>query len=298
MLDEDGDVIVSEVFPFNRMHAPSGTLFSNVEDMARFGMAHMNRGELDGVRILDPASYDEMWAEQVVTGWGDFFGPLYANYGLGWMVGTLGDHPAYHNVGNTDGYTAHLLLVPDEDMALIALLNYNDFDEGIFYSMAVSEPSIETLLGAEQMQAAQPTIDPALIAEIEAFVEQEMAARQIPGAALGIVKDGQVAYTKGFGEAEYGSGRAMTPQTQFALASLSKEFTAAAIMQLVDQGLIDLDAPVTDYLPYFELADERYSDLTIRHLMSNTSGMGSPDYITRYGYSPSLRPAKTYWRNM
>ncbi len=293
MLDEDGNVIVSEVFPYNRMHAPSGTLFSNVEDMARFGMAHMNRGKLDGVRILDPSSYDEMWAAQAVTGWEEYFGSLYANYGLGWMVGTLGDHPAFHNVGNTDGYTAHLLLVPDEELALIALLNYNDFDEGVFYSMAVSEPAIETLLGAEQMQTEQPALAPELIAEIESMVEQVMANEGIPGVSIGIVKDGEIAYARGFGVAELGTDRPMTPQSQFAAACVTKGFTAAAIMQLVDQGLIDLDAPVTDYLPYFKLADDRYKEITIHHLLINTAGLPMPNYVEFYGgfsENPTVEP--------
>jgi CubicO group peptidase (beta-lactamase class C family) len=137
------------------------------------------------------------------------------------------------------------------------------------------------------------SLDAELIAKIEALVEQEMADKDIPGVSLGIVKDGQVAYAKGFGVAERDTDRAMTPQTQFPVACITKGFTTAAIMQLVEQGLVDLDAPVTDYLPYFKLADERYKEITIHHLLANTAGLPMPDYVTLYGgfsHNPSWSP--------
>lgn len=136
--------------------------------------------------------------------------------------------------------------------------------------------------------AGAAALDSELIAEIEALVEQVMAEHQIPGVAVGIVKDGAVVYANGFGVAEHGSDRAMTPQTQIAVACVTKGFTTAAIMQLVEQGLIDLDAPVTDYLPYFKLADDRYTEITIRHLLTNAAGLPMPNYVAMYGFSPPL----------
>ena len=60
------------------------------------------------------------------------------------------------------------------------------------------------------------------------------------------------------------------------IGSVSKMYVTAAVMQLVDQGKVELDAPVTDYIPDFKLADERYKDITVRMLMNHTSGlMGS-----------------------
>ncbi len=85
-----------------------------------------------------------------------------------------------------------------------------------------------------------------------------MTANEIPGYALGIVMDGQIVYTKGFGVEQVGTDRPVTPHTVFGTGSVGKTATATAIMQLVEQGKIDLDAPVTNYLPYFELADERF----------------------------------------
>jgi CubicO group peptidase (beta-lactamase class C family) len=112
-------------------------------------------------------------------------------------------------------------------------------------------------------------------AAIERFVEEEMAAQRVPGLALGIVKDDRIAYLRGFGEADE-SGRAVTPKTPFIIGSLSKSFTALAIMQLVEAGKVELDAPVQRYLPWFRVADEEASgEITVRHLLHHTSGLST-----------------------
>ena len=100
-----------------------------------------------------------------------------------------------------------------------------------------------------------------------------MTKNQVPGAAVGVVKDGKLVYTKGFGVTELGSDPPVTPESVFFMASIAKSVTGMAIMQLVEEGKIDLDAPVTQYLPYFTLADPTAKDITIRQLLSHTSGM-------------------------
>jgi CubicO group peptidase (beta-lactamase class C family) len=108
---------------------------------------------------------------------------------------------------------------------------------------------------------------------IDAYVAQEMRDLQIPGLALGIVHNDKVAHLQGFGVADP-SGNVVTPQTPFILASASKSFTALAIMQLVEEGKVDLDAPVVTYLPSFSVGDESASaTITVRHLLNHTSGL-------------------------
>jgi CubicO group peptidase (beta-lactamase class C family) len=110
---------------------------------------------------------------------------------------------------------------------------------------------------------------------IERFVREEMAAQRIPGLALGIVKGDRIAYMRGFGKAD-DSGRAVTPQTPFIIGSVSKSFTALAIMQLVEAGKVSLDAPVQRYLPWFRVADEDASaEITVRNLLNHTSGLST-----------------------
>jgi CubicO group peptidase (beta-lactamase class C family)/surfactin synthase thioesterase subunit len=112
-------------------------------------------------------------------------------------------------------------------------------------------------------------------AAIDAYVEKRMKDLRIPGLSLGIVHGDEIVYLKGFGDADP-SGRAVTPQTPFIIGSLSKSFTALAVMQRVEAGQIDLDAPVQRYLPWFRVADEAASaEITVRHLLNQTSGLST-----------------------
>lgn len=110
--------------------------------------------------------------------------------------------------------------------------------------------------------------------KIDAYIHSRMRIANIPGLALGVVRGDQVVYLKGYGIAGP-DGRAVTPQTPFILGSSSKSFTALAVMQLVEAGRIDLDAPVTSYLPWFRTADRTESNqITVRNLLNQDSGLG------------------------
>jgi len=108
---------------------------------------------------------------------------------------------------------------------------------------------------------------------IDTYIETQMRELRIPGLAIGIVEGDQIVHLKGFGIA--GSDRRLvTPQTPFQIASIGKPMTAVAIMQLVEAGKLDLDAPVQRYLPAFRVADATASaQITIRHLLYHTSGL-------------------------
>ncbi|HML48005.1 MAG TPA: serine hydrolase domain-containing protein, partial [Clostridia bacterium] len=109
--------------------------------------------------------------------------------------------------------------------------------------------------------------------QIDRYIESQMADCRIPGFSLGIVRDGELLYMKGYGRAD-DTGRAVTPQTPFLIGSVSKSITAMAVMQLVEAGRIGLDDPVQTYLPGFALADERASGaITVRMLLNHTSGI-------------------------
>src|SRR6266581_4075902 len=125
--------------------------------------------------------------------------------------------------------------------------------------------------------AAAPHAGAPDLTRIDAYVSEQMQADHIPGVALGLVHNDRIMHLRGFGEASQ-SGRAVTPHTPFILASVSKSFTALAIMQLVEAGKIELDAPVQRYLPWFRVADPVASArITVRHLLYQTSGIPSTD---------------------
>jgi CubicO group peptidase (beta-lactamase class C family) len=132
--------------------------------------------------------------------------------------------------------------------------------------------------------AAAANSDPQLSEQeqIDAYIQSRMQTANIPGLALGVVRDDRIVYLKGYGIAGP-EGRAVTPQTPFIIGSLSKSFTALAVMQLVEAGQIDLDAPVTTYLPWFHTADPAASaQITVRNLLYQDSGL--PVYEGRRGF--------------
>ncbi|MCX6030975.1 MAG: serine hydrolase [Chloroflexi bacterium] len=121
--------------------------------------------------------------------------------------------------------------------------------------------------------SAKPASNSASYDAIDAYIEGEMRRLKMPGVSLAIVEGDRIVHRRGFGRARPG-GEAPSPQTPFILGSTTKSFTALAVMQLVEAGKIELDAPVQRYLPWFRVADPQASaQMTVRHLLNQTSGL-------------------------
>jgi CubicO group peptidase (beta-lactamase class C family) len=117
------------------------------------------------------------------------------------------------------------------------------------------------------------------------LVERLLGTHAVAGVAVAVVREEEVV-ARGFGVRDVGSGAVVTPETMFHLASVSKPFVATAVVSLSearDAGVprLDLDAPITDLVPEFTLADGRECEVTARRLMSHTSGL--PD-VADYGW--------------
>lgn len=124
---------------------------------------------------------------------------------------------------------------------------------------------------AANLAARQAPAD-ARFEALAALVTAKMAEYHVPGVALGVL-DGSAATTRGFGVTSVEDPLPITPHTVFPIASISKTFTATAMMRLVEQGKVDLRAPVRTYLPDFRVQDEAASrDVTIWNLLTHTSG--------------------------
>ncbi len=117
--------------------------------------------------------------------------------------------------------------------------------------------------------------------DIDEYITERMRSDRIPGTAVTIVKGDRIVYLKGYGQADP-SGRPVTPQTPFIIGSITKPFTALAVMQLVEAGKVQLDAPVQRYLPWFRLADPAAAaQITVRMLIDQTSGLPqNPTFVT------------------
>jgi CubicO group peptidase (beta-lactamase class C family) len=127
---------------------------------------------------------------------------------------------------------------------------------------AEGAPNVE-----EPLWAGGPTPE-----AIDTYVAREMARHGIAGLAVTVIHGDDIAYRQGFGLSA--PGRPAEPETPFYIGSVSKTFTSLAVMQLVDAGLLDLDAPVREYLPWFAVADPVASaEITPRHLLTHTSGL-------------------------
>ncbi len=115
-----------------------------------------------------------------------------------------------------------------------------------------------------------------LIPKLEAIVNRALEREHIPGAAIGIVRDQQLAWSRGFGYADLAGDRAMDADTLFRCGSITKTFTATAIMQLRDEGKLAIDDPIVRYIPEFAAAKARFGTpegVTIRRLLTHTSGL-------------------------
>lgn len=115
------------------------------------------------------------------------------------------------------------------------------------------------------------------LAAIDARLQAAMKQHRLPGMSVVIVQDDEIVFAKGYGEAS--PGRPMTPDTPVYIGSTSKTFTALAIMQLVEQGKLDIDAPVKTYIPWFQVDDPEASEnITLRHLLNHASGLTDQNY--------------------
>ncbi|MDY6893674.1 MAG: serine hydrolase domain-containing protein, partial [Chloroflexota bacterium] len=93
-----------------------------------------------------------------------------------------------------------------------------------------------------------------LLAELEAYIVEAMERYEVPGAAVAIVKDGEIVYAKGFGVREMGGNDPVTPDTLMLIGSTTKTMTTMLMAQLVDDGMMDWDTPVVDIMPTFTVA--------------------------------------------
>jgi D-alanyl-D-alanine-carboxypeptidase/D-alanyl-D-alanine-endopeptidase len=128
--------------------------------------------------------------------------------------------------------------------------------------------------------AAPPALPPAVVADVDGVMEAYRLDAHIPGMVWGIVQDGRLVHVKGAGIRDVQAKRPVTPETLFRIASMSKAFTALAILKLRDDGKLSLDAPAETYVP--ELKAWRYPTadaprIRVRDLLHHTAGFVTDD---------------------
>lgn len=126
-----------------------------------------------------------------------------------------------------------------------------------------------TRSASSSMQAGDASLSP----QVDEYVAGEMHAEKIPGLALAVVRDGAIVKAQGYGLANVELNVPVKPETLFESGSVGKQFTATAVMMLVEEGKIALDDKITKYFPD---APAAWREITVRNLLSHTSGI--PDY--------------------
>ena len=109
--------VVSEHYPYNRRHAPSSTLNSSVHEMTRWALANLDRGQLDGRRILEDSSYDELWKPSAEMG--------SSEVGLSWFIGEFDGVRTISHGGGDTGFSSYFLLMPEKNIGFILASNYD-----------------------------------------------------------------------------------------------------------------------------------------------------------------------------
>ncbi len=129
-----------------------------------------------------------------------------------------------------------------------------------------------SLQPGERKERAMPeVVEPEMKARVDEILNRQPAV----GLAVGVVRNGRLEFFHGHGVADIPSNTPITEDTVFRIASITKTFTAIAVMQLWEQGLVDLDAPANDYLRAYRLipAKASFRPATVRHLLTHTAGL-------------------------
>ncbi len=124
------------------------------------------------------------------------------------------------------------------------------------------------LLTLASLSSAQTDLPPELRGSIDDIVHKVLAITGVPSASLAVVKDGKIAYLHAYGNARLDPLRPATTAMRYSIGSISKQFTAAGILMLAEEGKLTLDDPVSKYVPGLT----RGSEVTIREVLSHTSG--------------------------
>ncbi len=142
------------------------------------------------------------------------------------------------------------------------------------------------LLAASLLQAQSPApLSAALRERVDAIVRQALASTGVPSASIAIVQDGAIAYLQAYGDGRIEPHAPALPSMRYSIGSISKQFTAAAVLLLAEQGKLSLDDPVSRFVPNLTRGDE----VTIRELLSHTSGYQDfwpQDYVPPFMLQP------------
>jgi CubicO group peptidase (beta-lactamase class C family) len=167
-------------------------------------------------------------------------------------------------------------VLPDYDLSPMRLSNLVIVLIGLFAVVLAVHPQLP------------PKVDDAAAsARVDAYLRGELSRQRIPGLAIGVYRDGKIVKTQGYGFSNLKLKTLVTEETLFQTGSVGKQFTATAIMMLVEAGKISLDGSITEFFPD---SPEQWKPIKVRHLLAHTSGL--QDYLSRVNVHKDYTPAQ------
>ncbi|MEZ5944826.1 MAG: serine hydrolase [Planctomycetaceae bacterium] len=237
---------------------PGGGLLSTAPDLVRFATA-LNRGEL-----LTDQTLDAMWTRQQTTD------GKQTDYGLGWKVGQHSGRKMVSHGGAQSGTSTMLVLYPETGTCVAIMSNLQH--------LSLTQTAVEI---ADMVDPPTYDYEPAL-AKLQAAVRHEVELKNLPAFSISLVDGDHVVWADGFGFQDAAKSKRATAETVYRVGSVSKLFTDIAVFQLVEEGKIDLDAPVQTYLPDFSPRNPYGESPTLRQMMSHLSGLVRESPVGNY----------------
>ena len=251
------------------MKIPGGGLLSTAPDLVRFGIA-LNTGKL-----LRQETLQQMWTQQLLND------GRRSDYGLGWRVGRHAGYRAVWHSGGQSGTSTMLFLVPTTGTCVAVMSNLQ-------YLNLLN--TVTALADVVQPPAPETDYAPA-IQQLKAAIEYEVERKNLPAVSISLTDGDRMVWASGFGFQDADKRVPATGDTIYRVGSVSKLFTDIAVMQLVEQGKLDLDTPVETYLPDFKPRNPFGIPVTLRRMMSHRSGLVRESPVGNYfdPTEPTLR---------
>lgn len=240
------------------MKIPGGGLLSTASDLVRFAAA------INQQKLLTRSTLHDMWTRQRTTD-----GKL-TNYGLGWSIGRKSGRRAVWHGGAQSGTSTTLLLFPDTGTCIALMSNLQKL------SLLKTAAAIAEIVEPPEYDYA-PAIE-----KLEAAVRYEVTDKDLPAFSISLVDRNQIVWADGFGFQDAKKTIPATAETVYRVGSISKLFTDIAVMQLAEDGKLDLDAPIQKYLPDFRPKNPFEVKQTLRQMMTHRSGLVRESPVGNY----------------
>jgi len=255
---------------------PGGGFLSTSSDLVRVALA------LNEDKLLRPETVREMWAEGKTT-----VGKA-TQYGLGWRVEKLDGDLLVGHSGGQAGTSTHMLSTPSRKSAVAVMCNLQGVSLKNLTTSILSAVNAASAPPAEKpVTTLPPNTPPAdgyqeIAGRLSEFIRSEIKAKNIPAFSISLVEGDRVVWAQGFGTASAAGNVPATADSLYRVGSVSKLFTDMAVMQLVEQGKVDLDADVKTALPTFAVTNPFESRITLRRVMSHRAGLVREPPIGNY----------------